>query len=274
MARHLFEFADLTWLPQSLRTTLREAKRVALGAPFRSYHEWSVVQVVEILRLGRYPVVFEIGADDALISHALAGHFDTIFVPSDPLPPEQIYQGLAKMHPGVVIPEFQPCPLHAKTYFPQRSLVILRSSFHHLSTTRRDEMLDHILAHDCDVLILEPLQRSLRSFAAGLLSFIPALASPVFLRALGGRGAVARRVTWTYLIPVVPLMMMWDAAVSSLRATTSECQARQCEQLTNRGELSFHLEGDDGLASATFWRSQTEVLDVSPRVANGVATPA
>lgn len=85
-------------------------------------------------------------------------------------------------------------------------------SFHHFKAADAKAILQNAVDARSPIAIFEGQERSLPSILAMIFSPITVLLATPFIRPfkLG-------RIIFTYLIPIVPLFVMWDGIVSSLR---------------------------------------------------------
>lgn len=93
-------------------------------------------------------------------------------------------------------------------------------SLHHFKPVDAQKILQNAVDSGCGIGIFEAQERSFPSILAMLFSPISVLLTTPFIRPfkLG-------RLIFTYLIPIVPLFVMWDGIVSCLR-TYSEKEMR------------------------------------------------
>lgn len=85
-------------------------------------------------------------------------------------------------------------------------------SFHHFKPNDAKLILQNAVGSESNIAIFEAQERSLPSILAMLFSPISVLLTTPFIRPfkLG-------RMIFTYLIPIVPVFVLWDGVVSSLR---------------------------------------------------------
>ncbi len=85
-------------------------------------------------------------------------------------------------------------------------------SLHHFKPEDAKQILQNAIDSNSSIAIFEAQERSIPSIIAMLFSPISVLLTTPFIRPfkLG-------RILFTYLIPIVPLFVMWDGIVSSLR---------------------------------------------------------
>lgn len=99
-------------------------------------------------------------------------------------------------------------------------------SFHHFKPADAKLILQNAVDSKSPIAIFEAQERSFPSILAMLLSPISVLLTTPFIRPfkLG-------RIVFTYLIPVVPLFVLWDGVVSSLRTYSVKEMNGLIEQL-------------------------------------------
>lgn len=221
---HLFEFGDQTWLPRPLR----EAEQAYLVTAYRLTplaRAWAE-KFVSALRPGRRIDLLDLcsgagGAMPSFLEELEKRGCAATAVLSDLYP-----VGNGKPHPRL---SWLPQPLDATRVPPELAGVrTMFSAFHHF----RPEAARAILADTFRC------RRSICIFEFGsgtLLGVATMILVPLNVLALM---ALARPFRWgnlvfTYLIPVLPLMIFWDGVVSMLRlyspeqmrALTAELQA-------------------------------------------------
>ena len=216
--RHLFEFGDQPWLTgwgreyylDCLNTGLR------LGGQFSSLHRvvsaWAARgQRREILDLGS-------GGGGPIVTLLRAAARDGATLPriilSDLYPSAAHYEAL-KQEVGADRLDYVAEPVSALDV--TRRDIRLRSicsSFHHFRPADAQALVEDAIRHSDGLLIVEPLQRNLRHFLLVLLSGpLPYMAAP-FLAARWSW----RRLLLCTLLPVFPLLVMFDGCVSVLRS--------------------------------------------------------
>ena len=104
-------------------------------------------------------------------------------------------------------------PVDARDLPPE--LTGLRTQFlslHHFKPSDAKRILQNVIDSRTSIAIFEGQERSFGSLLAMILSPISVLLTTPFIRPfkLG-------RILFTYLIPIVPLFVLWDGVVSSLR---------------------------------------------------------
>ena len=103
-------------------------------------------------------------------------------------------------------------------------------SFHHFKPNDASLILQNAVDSKSSIAIVEAQERSLPSILAMLFSPLSVLSVTPFIRPFK-----IGRIVFTYLIPIVPLFVMWDGVVSSLRTYSLE----------EMNDLVNNLEGKD-----------------------------
>lgn len=223
---HLFEFMDLPWLSSSLRQTLREILDLGNSAPFRTYYSWVARSTVATAIQNDVGTIYEVGAGTGPICrHILSLSSESIentnivLRPCDINPDSNSYRDLQMLR-GRVNPIFEPVDFTMPRRWDSASekkggvLLLFSANFHHLSSETRVSLLKKIIP-SCDLMVIaEPLHNSLSSILFVFFSIIPALLLPVVLISKTGR---MKRFLWCWIIPLAPLLFIWDGVVSSLR---------------------------------------------------------
>ena len=109
--------------------------------------------------------------------------------------------------------DFVATPIDAR-HVPQ-NLKGLRTqflSFHHFRPDDARQILQNAVDSGSPIAIFEGQERSVPSIVAMLLSPITVLLTTPFIRPFK-----IGRIVFTYLIPIVPIVVLWDGVVSSLR---------------------------------------------------------
>jgi hypothetical protein len=218
----LFEFMDLAWLPSTLRATIHDVLECCLGTPPRRYYEWVAREILNMAEDGSVHTVVELGAGTAPITRELVKHLSlrngiSLRV-SDLYPNSALYQALEEEYPDLIQTERQSVDFSRPMNFPTGSLLVLSGTFHHVPPAARLRVLKALSAYR--VAIFEPLRCNPASFSLSLLGFFPGLATP--LRFWNQRPGNWRRVLWCWLVPLAPVMIVWDGLVSCLRYWTEK----------------------------------------------------
>ncbi len=110
-------------------------------------------------------------------------------------------------------------------------------SLHHFKPKDAKRILQNALDTGNPIAIFEGQERSLPSILAMLFSPISVLVTAPFIRPfkLG-------RIVFTYLIPIVPLFVLWDGVVSALRTYSVEEMHQLVEDLNGTEKYVWEIE--------------------------------
>lgn len=218
---HLIELHEQTWVPQFLRESFVESLSTVLrltgvykGVPglYARWLEKSGGREVLDLASGA-------GGPTAALLTGLQrlGIEAPRFYLSDLFPARDKFKQISMTHPGRIYYIDEPvnalsvCPPHGKDL---RQII---SAFHHFKADEAQTILADAAKHSRGICILEPFQRNPLHMLLAILTIFPALIAPFF----------AQKWKWRLLltslvIPVVPLMLVFDTLVSVLRTYTKE----------------------------------------------------
>ncbi len=215
---HLFEFMDQEWLPESLRVTLREILECGNSRPFRGYYDWVAEEVRKQLATGDYDRVVELGAGTAPITKRLAA---TVTDPnielwcSDRYPDEQAFAELKRKYGDRVVTHRAEYDFIEPVAWPPRTLLCLSATLHHVPAAQRAAVVKTLVESAGAMLVFEPLRRNIASCLFAFGSLVPGLCLPL-TPAVTFKDRL-RRAALCWLVPVVPIMFVWDGVVSSIR---------------------------------------------------------
>ena len=211
------ELEDLDWLPP----TLREASHGVLRFVGEVSGQWRRIgRVVErtLERTGEREILdLASGGTGPLlrIAHDLLARGRLQRVTFSDRSPDEAARALIG---GLGDPRlrYHPTPLDARDApGEQAGLRTMLNAFHHLAPAQAQDVLQAVVQTRRPLLVVEVLQRRVRTLLWLLSSpFLVLVAIPT-LR--------PTRLSWwvlTYLVPVIPLFVLWDALVSCLRIYT------------------------------------------------------
>jgi hypothetical protein len=235
-----FEFMDLAWLPDSLKETLREVLDCALSKPFRSYYDIVVEQISD--RVSGDPgitAIAELGAGTGPLTARLAADPKRPprlkLILCDLYPHLQAFQDLQAHYPDTVRPVWEPVDFSRTVNFPAGTYVVVSAAFHHVPPNARRSALGVLSAFQG--MIVEPIHKKFVPICLAWIIIFPALATPFLL--LGRRSGTVRRFFWCYIVPLAPLMIVWDAVISCLRCWARSEWAEAIASDTRLQRFSF-----------------------------------
>lgn len=216
----LFEFCDQSWL----NGIWREAYLDGLNATFKlfrihqnlykPYGKWMISankrEVLEVCSGGAGPI------DTILTNFRNENGLQPIITLSDLNPDYIAFQKLQSKHPHHI--KFIQKPVDAtETEALAPELISLCSSFHHLTPTLANKVLCNAYKNSNGIFIREVLSRNLVNAFSSLFNLIPLMLAPFF----AGRISFFK-ILITTIIPIIPLMIIFDGVVSVFRTYTTE----------------------------------------------------
>ncbi len=209
---HLFEFMDLEFFPASMRRRMTDCLRDVEA--FTGLFNWAVPLIVELLGAsGRrsivdlgtgsggpivrlFPKLVAAGALDDLVLTDLYPNLEAI-----------VAQPGLRYDPRSVDASAVPNDLHG--------LRVLCNSFHHMPPDLARAVLADAHAKGEPLLVLEALNRDPFAMVASVAVAVMAWILMPFLQ----RFDVGSALLW-WLVPVVPVLLVWEGVVSCLRCYT------------------------------------------------------
>ena len=216
MTIHLFEFMDHPRTPRVIRQTLLDVLEYC-NRDFRPYYREVAAEICEVVQERGIQHIVEAGAGSAPLTRQLAANnvcAETTLTPCDLYPEPDLYRSLAEGWPDRVQPVFEPLDLTEARSWSPNTAIVLCATLHHIPAKERSELLKTMRASAACVMIFEPIRRTPLSMFLVLFAVIPALLAP--LNGLLRAGSL-RRVLFCWLLPIVPLMFVWDGLISCLR---------------------------------------------------------
>lgn len=189
---------------------------------FRPWYQQTAVEILASARQQSVAAVVELGAGGAPILREVAVRLrDTPVPPSRPLVliPTDLYPALLEWRRlqddfPIIQPRETPVHFEDPPTWPDRTLLVLAAALHHVPRPGRARLLLRLACSATAVLVFEPVRRTPLSMLLTSFCWFPALLTPAALWHRPGR---RRRVLLCWLIPLVPLMFVWDGLVSCLR---------------------------------------------------------
>lgn len=214
MARlHLFEFEDQQWFPGFLRNYLTDFLQFLSNAT-KLYRP--VIPVIEkALRAGNTRTIVDLGSGGGggliwLNSELLKSMPDLKIILTDFYPNIPAFRFTTTKASNF---EFITTPVDARNV--PAGLKGLRTQFlslHHFKPADAQKILQNAVSSGSPIAIFEAQERSVPSLLAMLFSPITVLLLTPFIKPFK-----IGRIVFTYIIPIVPLVVLWDGIVSSLR---------------------------------------------------------
>ena len=215
---HLFEFEDQKWFPQLLRNYVTDFLQY-LANKAKVYEP--VVDVInETLQKSNTTQIIDLGSGGGgglvWLGKELQKKNSEIRIKfTDLFPNVEAFQHTTNQSD---IFEYHSEPINAKNV-PEnlKGLRTMFLSFHHFQPKNAKMILQNAINSNQPIAVLEIQDRSLPSIVAMLLSPVSVLFTTPFIRPFRWS-----RLFFTYLIPIVPFVVLWDGIVSALRTYTVE----------------------------------------------------
>lgn len=231
---NLFEFNDLPRIPQAFRQTLLEVMELC-NRGFRSFNQWAARDALDYARRNQCDTIVELGAGSGPITKVLAETPEARglrLVPCDLFPEVDGYRALEQQHPDAVKPIYTPVDFSEPHDFGPSTVAVLVGTFHHVPSEIRGKTLRSLTKSVKHVMVFEPIRNTPLSIFLAFTAIVPVLLLP--LCCLGSPGTW-RRILWCWLLPVVPLMFLWDAVVSCLREWSPRRWRRELSEVVGPG---------------------------------------
>ncbi|MBX3017709.1 MAG: hypothetical protein KF767_07470 [Bdellovibrionaceae bacterium] len=261
MRLQLFEFGDLEFMPKFIRHGITEflaevSRRTDPYFPTR----------------GRLRELLEVSGDAKLIVLG-AGSGGGIFETLTELP-ANLEIRLTDIHPPTdfIRPAdprvtYDPRSVDARAIPPDlRGVRVFYSSFHHLDLVSAREVLAAAERDGAPIAVFEGTPRTAQGVIASLLVLPLSLIMMPLVRPFR-----FSRLFWTYVIPVFPLVLTWDALASTLRTSTPTEFAKLTQGLDRHRWESGYLRGPRG-EQILFLIGQPQAQKQNPRLGEGVGS--
>jgi hypothetical protein len=228
--RDAFQFNASPRTPAVLHRTLIEVIEFCNGR-FRPYYAQVVERILAHVRTHHFDTVVELGAGSAPLTRRLVEHPDARdlrFVVCDLIPDADLYHELETRHPGRITGLTEPVDFGQPRDWGPRTLLVLCATFHHVPRRVRPQVLAALVESAGGAMFFAPVRKTWRSLAGALLVLVPALLLPVVYLGRPGR---LRRLFWCWVLPIVPMMMLWDGVGGCLRQWDADDWQREFDTL-------------------------------------------
>lgn len=222
----LFEFTDLPWWPRIFRSLLTDFLELlfALTKPFSP----KIKLLTEIMKKTRQNRFVDLcsgsGGPWLRLSQELrdASGENILIYLTDKYPNTEIFKKLETAQ-GL---SYFPHSINALTVPDELTGIrTLFNGFHHFSPEVAADILKDAVQKNQPIVIFETLHRSWPDFLYFLLTPFNVLLLTPWVRP-----RTLTRFLLTYLIPIAPLIILWDSAISILRCYTPEELLRMAQQ--------------------------------------------
>jgi hypothetical protein len=233
---HLFEIEDQPWCSAPIRDAGTDFLQFALKTG-KNYAPVGPFLNGVLARLGERRVV-DMGSGGGGPWLGLAGDVDAEVTLTDRYPNLEAFRRAQEQTGGRL--RFHPEPVDAARMPAElRGFRTMFTAFHHSRPEAARAILADAVRNGQGIGIFETTERSGRCIAATLFSPLILLLATPFIRPFRWS-----RLPWTYLVPLVPALVLWDGIVSCLRSYTPEEMRALAEGLDGfdweAGQLTGH----------------------------------
>ncbi len=230
---HAFEFEDLSWFPKSLRNYITDFLQFGANA-FDIYK--SVVPIINKgIKSAGNDTIIDIASGGGggwlkLTEHIRKEHSDLKVVLTDFYPNLEAFNSTESKMPHVF--ECIEHPVNAMNVPAElKGFRTMFLSLHHFKPKDAKAILQNAVDTNQPIGIFEAQQRDIKSMIPMLLSPISVLLMTPFIRPfkLG-------RLLFTYIIPILPLLVLWDGVISVIRTYTTKELNQMISEL-DQGDL-------------------------------------
>lgn len=219
--RNAFQFNACPAVPSFWHRTQMEIIEFN-NARFRSYYPLLAEAGLSRAIDGRFERVVELGAGCGPLTERMAVQPRAAglqFVVCDLIPDQAAFRRLEERFPGRVEAIYEPVDFGERREWGKNTLLLLSAAFHHVPVQRRPAVLQALRESAGGVMIFSTVRKTLWCLLTAPLVIVPALLLPIGFWNRPGRW---RRVLWCWLLPVAPLMMVWDAIGGCLRQWSAD----------------------------------------------------
>lgn len=235
---HLFEFEDQQWLPEFIRNYMTDFLQ------FLSNKTAMYKGIVPVIEKG-----LKVSQTNQIIDLASGGGGGLIWLNAE----------LRRTNPDLKItltdyfpniPAFEHTQKQAENFDFVKTSVDARNvpenlnglrtqflSFHHFKPKDAQQILQNAIDTNSSIAIFEGQERSLQSIMAMIFSPISVLVTTPFIRPFH-----IGRIIFTYLIPIVPILILWDGVVSSLRTYSVDEMNALVANLNNKENFNWEIK--------------------------------
>lgn len=232
---HLFEFEDLKWFPGFLRNYGTDFLQF-LSNKTKIYRP--IVPILEKgLSVSNSNVIIDLGSGSGggllwLNSQLKKRIPDLKIILTDYYPNLNAFQNIKKKVDSINYIEES---VDARKVPPQlKGFRTLFLTFHHFKPFEARQILQNAINANSPIGIFEGQERSFPSLLAMVFSPLSVLLCTPFIKPLR-----AGRFFFTYIIPIVPLFVLWDGIVSALRTYSVREMKQLVSQLENKKEYNW-----------------------------------
>lgn len=219
------ELQDLAWLPSTIRDGVTSYLEFLLRV-FKIYDPVSDV-INDILLNHNIKTVVDLCSGAGGPTRNIAQYFpEHKFLLTDLYPNFKAFKKVKKTSSNI---DFVNDSVNALQYrYKPNQMLTMYTSFHHFNNYYAKRIIENAVAHKCSICINEFVQRDLKS----LLMVIPSPFFLLFLMPFVTPFSLSR-LFFTYLVPLIPFVTLWDIVVTVLRIRKKEELMEMTKEFTN-----------------------------------------
>lgn len=213
---HLFEWEDQSFFPHEIRNAL--TKYLFMVWTVGRFYKSTLPVLQDVLRSTTHKNIYDLcsgggGAWSHIVQRIQKTHPDISIQLSDYYPNIEAFERLAQQSEGAI--HFNPTSVDARSVdFPKGSIVTLLLALHHFEPSDVRKILSNATQQKTPIVIFEIQQRTVFDMLI-MLTHIPTcwLVMPFM-------NPSWTQLLFTYVLPIIPLCIVWDGIVSALRTYT------------------------------------------------------
>lgn len=220
---HLFEWEDLRWFPSWLRDCMTDFLE-HISRVFKMYQPIPEILEKE-LKAHDTNTILDLGSGGggpwrSIIPEWQQAKINAEITLSDYYPNKSAFEKIKAEFPEYI--QFESASVDARNVsVKSKSVRTQFLSLHHFRPNDATAIFKNAVESGNPIVIVEGQKRSIPSMIGMIFSPINALLMTPFIRPFR-----LDRIVFTYLIPILPLLIMWDGCVSVLR-TYSESELQK-----------------------------------------------
>lgn len=242
---HLFEFEDLSWLPNTFREAITDLLTYQISH-FGIYNA-AAPKIAEILQKTSQNSIFDLCSGSGGPAIGVQQEVSKILEKNIHLTLSDKYPNL-KVFSQIKAPNVRAIPESVDVIkaFPKApGLYTMFTAFHHFKPLQARAILQNAVDAKMPIAIFEITERKAQSLMTLLVAPLTCLYFTLFLKPFK-----LSRFIWTYLLPIIPILYTWDGLISNLRSYTKDEWLKMTKELNDddfiweTGELisKFHIK--------------------------------
>ncbi len=241
---HLFEFEDQEWFPTFLRNYLTDFLQF-LSNKSKLYQP-ILPLLTQKLKEDKANTIIDLasggGGGLLWLNQELKKEIPTLnIVLTDYYPNVAAFERTRQLADNF---EYIPTPVDARQVPPHlQGFRTQFLSFHHFRPEDAAQILQNAIDKRASIGVFEAQDRSIPSIMAMIFSPITVLLVTPFIRPFS-----FRRLLFTYLLPIIPLFVLWDGVVSCFRTYSIEEMEALVATLSNTSTYNWEIGEKKGKA--------------------------